>query len=106
MNTFGDLRGAFAATDRINSVLSGAEIDEALAYALKKDIKQKKMQDKDFEIFLVNGSKSKTESLKMPYTASLKSASSIRSIAGSGDICLEGTYYLVTVSTIHVFESS
>ncbi|KAJ6410749.1 hypothetical protein OIU84_007496 [Salix udensis] len=35
VNTLGDLRGALAAIERINSVLSGVEIDEALAYALK-----------------------------------------------------------------------
>ncbi|XP_027103874.2 ABC transporter B family member 28 isoform X2 [Coffea eugenioides] len=93
VNTFGDLRGAFAATDRINSVLSGAEIDEALAYGLNKDIKLKKMPDKEFGIFLVNGFESQTQSLDMPYTTSLKSASSVRSLAGSGDICLEDVHF-------------
>nr|XP_027103871.1 ABC transporter B family member 28-like isoform X2 [Coffea arabica] len=93
VNTFGDLRGAFAATDRINSVLSGAEIDEALAYGLNKDIKLMKMPDKEFGIFLVNGFESQTQSLDMPYTTSLKSASSVRSLAGSGDICLEDVHF-------------
>ncbi|KAL3524231.1 hypothetical protein ACH5RR_017065 [Cinchona calisaya] len=93
VNTFGDLRGAFAASDRINSVLSGAEIDESLAYALKRDIKQKKKHDKDFGIFLVNSSESKSESLDMLYRTSLKSASSFRTLAGSGDICLEDVHF-------------
>ena len=100
VNTFGDLRGAFAATDRINSVLSGAEIDEALAYGLNKDIKLMKMPDKEFGIFLVNGFESQTQSLDMPYTTSLKSASSVRSLAGSGDICLEGMCCMVS-SLLH-----
>ncbi|KAI7735909.1 hypothetical protein M8C21_030565 [Ambrosia artemisiifolia] len=53
VNTIGDLRGAFAATERINSILSGSEIDQALAYA----------------------------------------ASSVRSLASSGDICLEDVHF-------------
>ena len=90
MNTFGDLRGAFAATDRINSVLSGSEVDESLAYSLKEEITQKKMHDKEFEIFAANGSGSKTSSLNVAYRTSLKSAVSVHTLAGSGDICLEG----------------
>lgn len=42
VNTFGDLRGALAAIERINSVLSGAEIDEALAYGLERQIQKKR----------------------------------------------------------------
>lgn len=91
MNTFGDLRGAFAASERINSVLSEAQIDEALSYALEKDIKQKKRPDDDFGIFIVNSSENKTETSGKRYMSSLKSASSVRSLAASGDICLEGT---------------
>ncbi|KAL0299473.1 UNVERIFIED_CONTAM: ABC transporter B family member 28 [Sesamum radiatum] len=59
VNTFGDLRGAFAAAERINSVLSDAEIDEALAYALEKDLKRRKLPDPNLEALLVNGSNGK-----------------------------------------------
>ncbi|CAI9092157.1 OLC1v1027334C2 [Oldenlandia corymbosa var. corymbosa] len=93
VNTFGDLRGAFAATDRINSVLSDSEIDEPLAYALQKEIKQKKKHAKEFEIFSANGSGSITQDLEVTGRISLKSAGSVRSLAGSGDICLEDVYF-------------
>lgn len=92
MNTFGDLRVAFAATERINSVLSGAEVDEALAFALEKDIKQKKTPGNDFDIFLINGSESKTPGSGKRFMSSLKSGSSVRSLAASGDICLQGMH--------------
>ncbi|XP_058205053.1 ABC transporter B family member 28-like isoform X2 [Rhododendron vialii] len=93
VNTFGDLRGAFAATERINSVLSGAEIDEALAYGLEKDIKRQGSHDKNFELFFVNGSNKNNQSLNMHYMSALKSTSSLGSLAWSGDICLEDVYF-------------
>lgn len=90
VNTFGDLRGAFAATERINSVLYGAEIDEALAYGLERDIKRQGLHDKNFELFFVNGSNKNNQSRNMHYMSALKSTSSLGSLAWSGDICLEG----------------
>nr|GME20368.1 ABC transporter B family member 28 isoform X1 [Ipomoea batatas] len=92
VNTFGDLRVAFASVDRINSVLSGAEIDEALAYALRKDMKQKNAHDKNFSLFVVNGSDG-MRSTNLGYMSSLKSGSSVRSLAQSGDICLEDVHF-------------
>nr|GLL21098.1 ABC transporter B family member 28 [Ipomoea trifida] len=92
VNTFGDLRVAFASVDRINSVLSGAEIDEALAYALHKDMKQKNAHDKNFSLFVVNGSDG-MRSTNLGYMSSLKSGSSVRSLAQSGDICLEDVHF-------------
>lgn len=90
VNTFGDLRGAFAATERINSVLSGAEIDEALAYALEKDLKRRKLPDPNLETLLANVSNGKMHTRSVGYMSSLKSASDVRNLAESGDICLEG----------------
>lgn len=90
VNTFGDLRGAFAATERINSVLYEAEIDEALAYGLERDIKRQGSHDKNFELFFVNGSNKNNQSLNMHYMSALKSTSSLGSLTWSGDICLEG----------------
>ncbi|XP_060203502.1 ABC transporter B family member 28 isoform X1 [Lycium barbarum] len=89
VNTFGDLRVALAATERINSVLSDAEIDEALAYSLEKDMKQKKVQDETLELYLVNDSNEKKQSRKR-YMSTLKFGSSVRNLAETGDICLEG----------------
>ncbi|KAF3669428.1 ABC transporter B family member 28 [Capsicum annuum] len=89
VNTFGDLRAALAATERINSVLSDAEIDEALAYSLEKDMKQKKVHDEVLELYLVNGSNEKKQSTKTRYMSTLKFGSSVRNLAETGDICLE-----------------
>lgn len=89
VNTFGDLRAALAATERINSVLSDAEIDEALAYSLEKDMKQKKVHDEALELYLVNGSNEKKQSTKTRYMSTLKFGSSVRNLAETGDICLE-----------------
>ncbi|KAL7003271.1 ABC transporter B member 28 [Sarracenia purpurea var. burkii] len=93
VNTFGDLRGAFAATERINSVLSGVEIDEALAYGLERDIKRQVVDDKNFGLLFVNGSDKNSQSLNMHYMSALKSTSSLRSLAWSGDLCLEDVYF-------------
>ncbi|GFY84276.1 non-intrinsic ABC protein 8 [Actinidia rufa] len=92
VNTFGDLRGAFAATERINSVLSGAEIDEALAYGLERDIKNQEVHDKNFGLF-INGHDINNQSLNMHYMSALKSTSSLGSLAWSGDVCLEDVYF-------------
>lgn len=89
VNTFGDLRVALAATERINSVLSDAEIDEALAYSLEKDMKQKKVHDETLELYLVNGSNEKKQSTKTRYMSTLKFGGSVRNLAETGDICLE-----------------
>ncbi|KAI3458205.1 hypothetical protein Pfo_014868 [Paulownia fortunei] len=93
VNTFGDLRGALAATERINSVLSGAEIDEALAYALEKDLKRRKLHDPNLEALLVNVSNGNVQTRSGGYMSSLKSASDVRSLAQSGDICLEDVHF-------------
>ncbi|KAI4351961.1 hypothetical protein L6164_006259 [Bauhinia variegata] len=42
VNTLGDLRGSLASVERINSVLSGVGIDEALAFGLEGELKQKR----------------------------------------------------------------
>uniref|UniRef100_A0A5B7AF76 Putative Non-intrinsic ABC protein 8 isoform 1 n=1 Tax=Davidia involucrata TaxID=16924 RepID=A0A5B7AF76_DAVIN len=93
VNTFGDLRGAFAATERINSVLCGAEVDEALAYGLQRDIKSKEVHDENFELFLVNGSDGKNQSLNMHYMSALKSASNLDTLVWSGDVYLEDVHF-------------
>ncbi|KAL8543894.1 hypothetical protein ACS0TY_004444 [Phlomoides rotata] len=93
VNTFGDLRGAFAATERINSVLSGAEIDEALAYALEMDLKKKKMQDPNLGALLVNDTDGKMLTRSVGYMSSLKFTSDVRNLAESGDIYLEDVHF-------------
>ncbi|XP_022012537.2 ABC transporter B family member 28 [Helianthus annuus] len=93
VNTIGDLRGAFAATDRINSILSGSEIDQALAYGLEKDIKQGLGTNNNLKMFFNNNPDDKRRSQNTRYMSSLTAASSVRSLASSGDICLEDVHF-------------
>ncbi|XP_073272575.1 ABC transporter B family member 28-like [Primulina huaijiensis] len=93
VNTFGDLRGAFAAVERINTVLSGTEIDEALAYALEKDLKRRRISDKNLEALFVNGSNAKMLTRGERYMSSLKSTGNMRALAQSCDIFLEDVYF-------------
>lgn len=88
--TLGDLRGAFAAVERINSILSGSEIDEALAYGLERQIQPKDVQDEKFQLFTVNGFDEKQQSNHGRYMSALGTSSNLYNIAASGDICLEG----------------
>ncbi|CAL9008617.1 unnamed protein product [Prunus brigantina] len=93
VNTFGDLRGTFAAVERINSVLSGVEIDESLAYGLEREMQQKKLLDENYRLFLIDGSSEKNQSVNTHYMSALKSASNISRLAWSGDVCLEDVYF-------------
>ncbi|MFS7949550.1 putative ABC-type xenobiotic transporter [Helianthus anomalus] len=93
VNTIGDLRGAFAATERINSILSGSEIDQALAYGLEKDIKQGLRTNNNLKMFFNNDPTDKRRSQNTRYMSSLTAASSVRSLASSGDICLEDVHF-------------
>ncbi|XP_076915870.1 ABC transporter B family member 28-like [Bidens hawaiensis] len=93
VNTIGDLRGAFAATERINSVLSSSEIDQALAYGLQKDIKQGLETHNNLKMFFNNDPNDKRRSQNTRYMSSLTSASSVCSLASSGDICLEDVHF-------------
>ncbi|GKU89405.1 hypothetical protein SLEP1_g3543 [Rubroshorea leprosula] len=93
VNTFGDLRGVFAAVERINSILSGTEIDEALAYGLEREIQQKEVHEENIKLFISNGSIEKTEHLNARYMSALKSARNVGSLAWSGDVCLEDVYF-------------
>ncbi|PIN26575.1 Peptide exporter, ABC superfamily [Handroanthus impetiginosus] len=93
VNTFGDLRGAFAATERINSVLSGTEIDEALAYALEKDLKRRNLHDPNIKALLSSDSNGRLQTRSGGYMSSLTSASDVRSLAKYGDICLEDVHF-------------
>ncbi|BFG23272.1 hypothetical protein CerSpe_095460 [Prunus speciosa] len=93
VNTFGDLRGTFAAVERINSVLSGIEIDESLAYGLEREMQQKKLLDENYRLFLIDGSSEKNQSVNTHYMSALKSASNISRLAWSGDVCLEDVHF-------------
>ncbi|KAJ9545817.1 hypothetical protein OSB04_025524 [Centaurea solstitialis] len=92
VNTVGDLRGAFAATERINSVLSDSEVDQALAHGLEKDIRQGGGMDDSLKMF-ISDPNDKRRSQNMRYMSSLTAASSVRNLAQSGDICLEDVYF-------------
>ncbi|XP_057952558.1 ABC transporter B family member 28 [Malania oleifera] len=93
VNTFGDLRATLAAIDRINSVLSGVEIDEALAYGLEKQIQQKEVHDENLSLFFANNYDKKNQTINAHYMSALKSASNVYNLAWSGDICLEDVHF-------------
>ncbi|KAG9140690.1 hypothetical protein Leryth_006878 [Lithospermum erythrorhizon] len=93
VNTFGDLRGALAATERINSVLSRSEVDEALNYALEKEMEQNKVNNKSLDIYLGIETSKKIPSQSIRFMSSLKSASSVRALAQSGDIYMEDIHF-------------
>lgn len=93
VNTFGDLRGTLSAVDRINTVLSGVEIDKALAYGLEREMHKKESHDENHKLFLVNGFDEKVLSPSRHYMSALKSASSVCSLAWSGDVTLEDVHF-------------
>ncbi|KAM3682360.1 hypothetical protein ACJW31_12G067300 [Castanea mollissima] len=93
VNTFGDLRGTFAAVERINSVLSEIEIDEALAYGVEREMQQKELHGDNYKLFYINDYDEKILSRNMHYMSALKSASNVCSLAWSGDVCLEDVHF-------------
>lgn len=96
VNTFGDLRGTFAAIERINSVLSGTEIDESLAYGLERELHKREGYSGNLELFYNDESTEKNVALNEHYMSALKSSSNGCGIAWNGDICLEGILDLVS----------
>ncbi|XP_077248610.1 non-intrinsic ABC protein 8 [Tasmannia lanceolata] len=93
VNTLGDLRGTFAAVERINSVLSGTEIDESLAYGLEREIHNKEEYDDDVGSLYKDVSAMKNHVLSMLSMSELKSPNTGCSLAWSGDICLEDVHF-------------
>jgi len=95
VNTFGDLRGTFAAVERINSVLSGAQVDDALAYGLERELRQKTLDDENYKLILSNISTENNQKHYLHYMSALKTSSNLFSLAWSGDICLEGIFIAI-----------
>lgn len=93
VNTFGDLRGSLAATERINSILSDVEADEALAFGLEREIQPEMMHDKTLSLFEITGSEQKSQSLNLHYMSALKSVNNVSTLAWSGDVRLEGILF-------------
>ncbi|XP_039032109.1 ABC transporter B family member 28 isoform X1 [Hibiscus syriacus] len=93
VNTFGDLRGTFSSVERINSIISGAEIDEALAYGLEKEIQKKEVHDENIKLFISNGAFGKSQQLDSHYWSALKSTSDVGRLAWSGDVALEDVHF-------------
>ncbi|ESW24340.1 hypothetical protein PHAVU_004G122300 [Phaseolus vulgaris] len=93
VNTFGDLRGSFAAVERINSVFSGVQVDDALAYGLERELRQKAVDDENYKLVLSNISTENSQKNYFHYMSALKTSSNLFSLAWSGDICLEDVYF-------------
>ncbi|KAK7283673.1 hypothetical protein RIF29_13366 [Crotalaria pallida] len=93
VNTLGDLRGTFAAVERINSVLSGIQIDDALAKGLERELKQKAGDDENYKLFFSINYAEKNQSNYLQYMSALKTSSNLFSLPWSGDVCLEDVYF-------------
>ncbi|KAI3856396.1 hypothetical protein MKX03_034478 [Papaver bracteatum] len=93
VNTFGDLRATFAAVERINSVLSGTEIDESLAYGLERELHKKEGSSGNLELFSDNDFTEKNVSLNEHYMSALKSSGNGCGVAWNGDISLEDVHF-------------
>ncbi|CAL1371419.1 unnamed protein product [Linum trigynum] len=92
VNTSGDLRASLAAVERINSVLSGVEVDETLAYGLEKEIQEKEHHDEAIKLFSDDDHSGKN-SRTVHYMSALKSAHNLSTLAWSADICLEDVHF-------------
>lgn len=92
VNSLGDLRRTFAAAERINSILSAAEIDVPLAYGLEKELQT---NEADVDLSLDNGGfpTKKVQGINNHYMSTLRSTSDGCSLAWSGDIHLEDIYF-------------
>ncbi|CAH8391811.1 unnamed protein product [Eruca vesicaria subsp. sativa] len=93
VNTFGDLRGSFAAIERINSILNAVDIDESLAYGLERDIHTKKVQDENLSLFLSSGPDVNIRHLDKYYMSDLKSTNNLRTLTWAGDVCLDDLHF-------------
>ncbi|XP_058084944.1 ABC transporter B family member 28 isoform X2 [Magnolia sinica] len=93
VNSLGDLRGTLAAVERINHVLSGAEIDESLAYGLERELHKKELDDDSLRLFYNNASAEMNQVLNVHSVSGLKSAINGCNVAWSGDICLEDVHF-------------
>ncbi|KAH0457188.1 hypothetical protein IEQ34_015095 [Dendrobium chrysotoxum] len=93
VNTLGHLRGTFAAIERINSVLSTAEVDEPLAYGLEKELKLEDLKDGRPWFIYKDDYSSKINAQNKHYMYELRSVTNGCSLAWSGDICLEDVYF-------------
>lgn len=87
VNTLGDFRGTLAAVDRINSVISGTEIDESLAFGLERQAQGEHVSSGEYEN--VAGMNFKIRR----FMSGLKSKSSVRELAWAGDVALEDVYF-------------
>ncbi|KAJ8633653.1 hypothetical protein MRB53_026989 [Persea americana] len=90
VNTLGDLRGTLAAVDRVNSILSGTEIDESLAYGLDREIQEIELDDDSLGLLYKDESSRKSTGSSIN---SFRSTSNGCNLAWSGDICLEDVYF-------------
>ncbi|XP_068634409.1 ABC transporter B family member 28 [Aristolochia californica] len=93
VNTLGDLRGTLAAVERINSVLSGSDIDESLAYGLEREIHKKEQGDNKFELLYKDVNVMDTDTPNEHPLSPLESFSNGSNLAWCGDICLEDVYF-------------
>lgn len=93
VNTLGELRGAFAAIERINSILSTTEVDEPLAYGLEKELRTDAQKDDKIRLIFKDDYSSEILTQNKHYMYKLRSVTNGCSLAWSGDIFLEDVYF-------------
>lgn len=100
VNTLGDLRGTLAAVDRVNSILSGTEIDKSLAYGLDREIQENELDDDSLGLLYKDESSRKSAGSSIH---SFRSATNGCHLAWSGDICLEGNCAMIDILYIILY---
>eukprot|EP01018_Ginkgo_biloba_P016857 Gb_40287 [translate_table: standard] len=96
VNTLGDFRGTLAAVDRINSVIAGTEIDDSLAYGLEREARGEHLSMGGYGAGDQDQSAENDSSVNFKvrhFMSGLKSKSSVRDVAWSGDVALEDVYF-------------
>lgn len=75
--------------------MSGFQVDDALAYGLERELKQKSVDDENYKFVLSNIATENNQKNYFHYMSALKTSSNLFSLAWSGDICLEGIFIAI-----------
>jgi hypothetical protein len=90
VNTIADLRGAIAAAGRVNMVIKTGKVDESLARGLELDNSIEALKNGNGQTNGSAVSTSKGEVVTMSPKNQQKPTRSLKDLAWSGDVCLEG----------------
>lgn len=80
--------------------MSGVQVDDALAYGLERELKQKALDDENYKLFFSDSPDEKNQRSYLHYMSALKTSSNVYSLAWSGDVCLEGIIIAILLSAM------